>query len=200
MLTETLLVVGVITFVVFVAVLLVEGARRPGYDPVFHTGSELSLGDRGWIQRANFLQMGVGVLAVALAVHRTLDAPVGSTLLATFGMGMLAAGVFVPDPVRGYPPGSSTGTPEKLTWQHQVHSAISGPVAFFALFGACLTLAGSLEGGWRLYTVVTAGAGLALTATTALAWQKDAAYTGLVQRGLILVYWSWLGLLSVHLL
>lgn len=139
--TETLLVVGVITFVVFVAVLLVEGALRPGYDPVFHTGRELSLGDRGWIQRANFLQMGVGALAVAIAVLRRLDTPVGAVLLAICGFGMLAAGIFVPDPVRGYPPGSPTETPQRLTWKHQVHSVIGGPVAFVALFGACLTVA-----------------------------------------------------------
>lgn len=40
--TETLLIVGVAAAVVFVAVLLIEGALRPGYDPTYHTGSELS--------------------------------------------------------------------------------------------------------------------------------------------------------------
>jgi len=65
--TETLLIVGVAAAVVFVAVLLVEGALRSGYDPAYHSGSELSLGDRGWIQMANFLQMGVGMFAFALS-------------------------------------------------------------------------------------------------------------------------------------
>jgi hypothetical protein len=47
--------------------------------------------------------------------------------------------------------------------------------------------------------VLTAVAGLALTVSTALTWQKDAANTGLIQRGLILVYWSWIVLLGIHL-
>jgi Protein of unknown function (DUF998) len=71
--TETLLIVGVAVAVVFVVVLLVEGAFRPAYNPTYHTGSELSLGDRGWIQIANFLQMGVGMFAFAIGVNRILD-------------------------------------------------------------------------------------------------------------------------------
>ncbi len=198
--TETLLIVGVVTAVVFVAVLIIEGALRPGYDPAYHTGSELSLGDRGWIQIANFLQMGVGMFAFAVGVNRTLDTPVGAALLVIFGLGMIAAGVFLPDPTRGYPPGAPTGTPDEVSWHHTAHGVVGGPVAFLAIFGACLTLAFHLDGFWRLYTVLTAVAGLALTIGTAFAYQRDAAKTGLVQRALILVYWSWIVLLGIHLL
>jgi len=197
--TEALLVVGVGAAVVFVTVVLIEGALRPGYDPIYHTGSELELGERGWIQRANFLLMGVGVLAFAVGVQRTLNTVAGAVLLAIFGFGMLVAGVFAPDPIRGYPPGARSEPSAELTWQAQVHNA-SGPVAFLVLLGACLTLAGRLQGAWRLYTVLTAVAGLGLTIWTALAFQRDAANTGLVQRGLILVYWSWIVLLGIHLI
>lgn len=197
--TETSLLVGMATAVVFVAVLLVEGARRPGYDPAYHTGSELSLGDRGWIQIANFLQMGVGMLAFAVGVNRTLDTLVGAVLLAIFGLGMVAAGVFLPDPIRGYPPGSPTETRNGVSWHHRAHDVISGPVAFFAIFGACVVLAGRLDGVWRLYTALTAVVGFGLTMATALSYQRDAANTGLVQRALILVYWSWIVLLGFHL-
>lgn len=124
--TETLLIVGVAAAVVFVAVLFIEGALRPGYDSTYHTGSELSLGDRGWIQIANFLQMGVGMFAFAVGVYRTLNTPVGAVLLAIFGLGMIAAGVFLPDPVRGYPPEAPTGTPDEVSWHHQVHGVIGG--------------------------------------------------------------------------
>jgi hypothetical protein len=197
--TETLPIVGVAVALVFVVVLLVEGALRPAYNPTYHTGSELSLGDRGWIQIANFLQMGVGMFAFAIGVNRTLDTPVGAVLLATFGLGMIAAGVFLPDPIRGYPPGAPTGTPDEVTWHHRVHHVVGGPVAFLGIFGACLIVAGRLEGSWRLYTVLTAVVGLALTIWTALAYQRDAANTGVVQRALILVYWSWIVLLGLHL-
>jgi hypothetical protein len=56
-----------------------------------------------------------------------------------------------------------------------------------------------LRGGWRLYTMLTAGIGFVLTVWTAVAYQKDAAHTGLVQRGLIIVYWSWIAALAIHL-
>jgi hypothetical protein len=76
---------------------------------------------------------------------------------------------------------------------------VGGPVPFLAIFGACLALAGGLDGPWRMYTVLTAIVGLVLTVWTALAFQRDAAHTGLVQRGLILVYLSWIVLLGIHL-
>ena len=199
MTTEALLLVGVGAAIVFIAVLLIEGALRPGYDPVYHTGSELELGQRGWIQRVNFFLMGSGVFAFAIGVDRTLGTAVGALLLAIFGFGMIVAGVFVPAAVRGYPPGAPTEASAKPTWQHQMHGIVGGPIAFFALLGACLTLAGQLQGAWRLYTVLTAVLGLALTVWTAVAYQRDAAHTGLIQRGLIFVYWSWIVVVGVHL-
>lgn len=197
--TETLLIFGATAAAVFVAVLLIEGALRPGYDPTYHTGSALSLGERGWIQIANFLQLGMGMFAFAVGVHQTLNSVVGAVLVAIFGLGAIVAGVFRMDPMRGYPPGAPIGTPTELTWHHQVHN-VAGPVMFFAIFGACLALVGRLQGPWPLYTVITAVVGLALTISTAVAWQKDARHTGLVQRALILVYCSWIVLLGIHLL
>jgi vacuolar-type H+-ATPase subunit I/STV1 len=197
--TDVLLLAGVAAAIVFAAVLLIEGARRPGYDPIYHTGSELDLGEGGWVQRANFLLMGLGVFAYAVGVNQTLNTDLGAVLLAIFGFGMIVAGVFVPDAVRGYPPGAPSDTSAKPTWQALVHAIVGGPVAFFALFGACLTVAGHLQGAWRLYTVLTAVAGLAMTIWTAIAFQTNAAKTGLIQRGLILVYWSWIVLLGIHL-
>lgn len=197
--TEVLLLLGVGAAVVFVAALLIEGALRPGYDPVYHTGSELELGERGWIQRANFFLMGGGAIAFAVGVHGTLDTVFGAVLLAIFGFGMIVAGVFAPDPIRGYPPGARSAPRSELTWQAQVHSVVGGPVAFLAIFGACLTLAGPLQGPWQTYTVLTAIGGLGLTVWTALAYQRDAANLGLVQRGLIVLYWSWIVALGIHL-
>lgn len=112
---------------------------------------------------------------------------VGAVLLSIFGLGMIAAGVFLPDPARGYPPGVPNRTPHEVSWHHHIHGVVGGPVAFIAIFGTCLTLAGRLDGAWRLHTMLTAVVGLALTIWTALAYQKDAVNTGLVQRALILV-------------
>lgn len=199
MTTQALLLAGVGASVVFVVVLLVEGALRPGYRPMYHTGSELELGDRGWIQRANFVLMASGVFAFSVGVDRSLGATAGTGLLVVFGLGMAVAGVFVPDAVRGYPPGAPSEPSAKPTWQHQVHGIVGGPIAFFALCGACLALSGQLHGAWRSYTLLTAGTGLGMTIWTALAYQKDADHTGLIQRGLIVVYWGWIVALGLHL-
>lgn len=197
---ETMLILGVATALMFVAVLFIEGALRPDYNPTYHTVSELSLGNRGWIQITNFLQMGAGMFAFAIGVSWTLNTSVGAVLLAIFGFGMIAAGVFLPDPIHGYPPGALTGSPDQVSWHHKVHGVLGGPIAFLAIFGACLALAGRLDGPWRLYTMLTAIIGLALTIWTALAYHRDTPKTGLVQRALILVYWSWIVLLGIHLL
>ena len=197
--TQTLLIVGVAAAAMFVAILLIEGMLRPNYNATYHMGSALSLGDRGWIQVVNFLQLGLGMFAFAVGVYQSLNTVVAALLVAIFGLGAIVAGVFRMDPMRGYPPGAPTGTPAELTWHHKVHD-LSGPIMFLAIFGACLALAGHLPGPWRLYTVLTAVAGLALTISTAVAWQKDARNTGLIQRALILVYCSWIVLLGIHLL
>jgi hypothetical protein len=39
-----------------------------------------------------------------------------------------------------------------------------------------------------------------MTVWTALAFQRDAANTGLVQRGLLFVYFTWIVLVGAHLL
>lgn len=127
MTTEAFLQAGVGAAVVFVVVLLVEGALRPGYNPTYHTGSELELWNRAWIQRANFLLMARGVFAFPVGVERSLGTTVGTILLVIFGLGLAVAGVLVPDAVRGYPPGAPTQPSEKPTRQHQVHHVVGGP-------------------------------------------------------------------------
>ena len=198
MVTDVLLLFGVATAAVFLLVAFVEGARRPAYEPAYHTISELELGPRGWIQRANFLVMAAGVFAYSVGVQRALDAPWVAGLLAVFGLGLLVSGVFTPDPVRGYPSGAPTSGEVELSWHAKIHDA-AGPVMFLALLGACLASLRQLSGGWRTYTIVTAAVGLAMTAWTAVSYQRDAAHTGLVQRGLLVVYWLWIGALGIHL-
>jgi uncharacterized protein DUF998 len=157
------------------------------------------LGHRGWVQVANFLQLGIGMFAFAVGVYQRLNAAVGAVLLGTFGLGAIVAGVFRMDPMRGYPPGTPTGTPAQVTRRHQIHDA-AGPAMFLSTCGACLALASHLQGPWQVYTVVTAITGLALTISTVVAWHKDAGYTGLVQRALVVVYCSWIIALGIRLL
>jgi len=196
---DVLLIVGMATAVLFLAVVLIESAIRSGYNPVYHTGSELELGERGWVQRANFFVVGLGMLAFAAGINQALDTLIGAVLLAIFGFGLFISGVFAPDPVRGYPPGAPIEPRAEPSWRARIHY-VSGPVAFLAVLGACLAVALQLDAFWQWYTLATAVAGLGMTVWTALAFQRDAATTGLVQRGLLFVYFTWIVLVGAHLL
>jgi vacuolar-type H+-ATPase subunit I/STV1 len=198
--TDLLLLFGVAAAICSLPLFSSKVRFDPAMTPTYHTGSELELGARGWVQRASFLLMGAGGLAFAVGVYWILDTIVGAVLLAIFGLGLMVAGAFTPDAVRGYPPGAQSEPSTKPTWRALVHAVIRGPVAFLAIFGACLTIASHLEGAWRLYTLLTAVAGLTMTIWTVLAFRRDAANTGLVQRGLILIYWTWIVVVGSHLI
>src|SRR5260221_12460139 len=72
-LTRLLLAGGLVGPLLFIVVLLIEGATRPGYNAWRHFGSQLSLGDQGWEQIANFLICGVLCVGFALGLRRVLN-------------------------------------------------------------------------------------------------------------------------------
>jgi len=195
---EALLLLGVATIFVWALVVWVEGARRPGYDARYHTGSELELGPRGWIMRINFFQVGFGVLAFAVGVGRVLRTDIAAALLGVAGVALVLSGVFAPDPVRGFPPGASDRTGRPVTTAAKLHD-LAGPVVVLSLCAACLTLAVGVGGPWGAYALGTAVAGLALTGRLISAYRKDAPDTGLIQRLLLAVYGVWVVVFGVAL-
>ncbi|MFF3669418.1 DUF998 domain-containing protein [Microtetraspora malaysiensis] len=92
----------------FLVVILLDGALQPGYDPVDRWGSELSNGDWGWIQIANFVVTGLLTTAFGVGVRRALRSGPGSkaipVLTGVLGFCLIVAGVFVTDPNPGFPP------------------------------------------------------------------------------------------------
>src|SRR6266704_711398 len=107
--TRLLIAGGAIGPLLFIIVLLIEGATRPGYSAWHNYGSSLSLGPGGWVQIANFIVCGLLMLCFAIGlrqVFRTGKGAVwGPLLLGIFGVSLIVAGVFVTDPSLGYPPG-----------------------------------------------------------------------------------------------
>src|SRR5215469_2882232 len=65
-----LLACGAIGPLLFIVVFLLEGATRADYNPLRYPVSSLSIGRLGWIQAANFLQVGILICAFALGVRR----------------------------------------------------------------------------------------------------------------------------------
>lgn len=194
--TAVLLWSGIVAVALWLGVLAVDGARRPGYDPAYHTGSELMLGPGGWLPRLVFLLAGVGLGAYAVGVQRLMGSPVPAALIGVSALGFVVSGTFVPDPVRGYPPGApAVSSPTRAARVHD----LAGPTMFLALFGACLALAVELDGVWAAYSLATAVVGLGLTVLTARAYLRDAPTTGLVQRALVATYGVWVVLVGAHL-
>ena len=169
--TRTLLVGGIIAGPLFVMVGLIQAFTIPGFDLTHHYLSQLSSGELGWIQIANFVVGGLLTIAAAAGVRRALGGGtlgrVGPLLLGLFGVGFAAAGVFVADPALGFPPGTPDAIPTQQSWHSMLHG-VAAIVSFVFLVGACLTLgwrfARHREWGWALYSVATGIVSFALPA------------------------------------
>ncbi len=194
-----LLTSGLVGAVLFVVTVLIDGATRPGYRPLYHPVSALALGSRGWVQTSNFVVTGILMIAAAAGTREALDVTIGPALLALFGVGLVVSGVFTMDPMRGYPPGTEPGTPKVLSRRHQVHD-LFGFVVFAALAAAAIAFGLALAGGWKVYSFATAALIVVLIVVFVTAWERDSPRGGLLQRLMILVGWTWVALLCLSLL
>ncbi|GIH27987.1 hypothetical protein Aph01nite_62970 [Acrocarpospora phusangensis] len=224
--TRRFLAGGVIAGPLFVATFLIEGATRAHYDPLRHPVSSLELGDFGWIQSVNFVVAGLLTLGFAIGLRRVLrpggthspaslqiSRPVrGSTRGSTWGplligiwaIHLIFAGVFVTDPVSGYPP----GTPDLLTEFGSAHAAVHDLVSipgFLSLAAAPFVLSRRFAAygarAWSRYSILT---GIAFVTAFVLATvgfnQVDGLVdiAGLLQRVTAVIGWCWLTLLAAH--
>ncbi|MGN9775977.1 DUF998 domain-containing protein [Micromonospora sp. H33] len=158
---RALLAGGVLAGPVWVTVALVQGLTREGFDFRRHPVSVLSNGDLGWLQIANFIAAGLLCVGAAVALRRArhpgLGPRSGPWLIGQYGVGLVLSGVFVADPLDGFPAGTPAG-PGEVSWHGFAHFA-AGAVAFTALIAACL-VAGRRYGrqgerGWAAYSVAT---------------------------------------------
>jgi hypothetical protein len=164
-----LLACGALAGPLFVAVVVVQALTRTGYDLGQHPISLLTLGGLGWIQSANFVAAGALVAAFAVGLRRALHPGRGARwaplLMAAFGLGLVVAGVFTPDPSLGFPPGAPEDTPDELSTSAMLHG-VGFAVAIGGLTLGCLVFARrDLAGGdrrWAAYSVVSAAAALVL--------------------------------------
>ena len=210
--TRFLIAGGAIGPLLFIIVLLIEGATRPGSNAWHNYGSSLSLSDQGWMQIANFLVCGLLILGFAIGLRQVFQTGRGSVwgpiLLGIFGLALIVAGLFVTDPGLGYPPGTHGGGPQTL--RGTIHG-VAGLITFSSLPLASFVMARRFAGdpnwkGWALYSIVTGVlvivSFIAATAVSALdeSGVLPGSPTGLFQRIGIVVGWSWIALLAIRLL
>jgi hypothetical membrane protein len=195
---------GVIGPALFVVVLLIEGATRPGYSAWRNFGSQLALSNQGWEQVANFLMCGLLCIGFAAGLRRALGGGKGSVAgpmaLAIFGACLIIAGIFTTDPGAGYPPG--VPTPASPTPHGAVH-ALAGLFTFVTLGIGCFALARRFMGnrrwrGWAAYSILTGSVVVLSLVVSNVPSLAD--FAGLIQRVGIISGWTWIVLLAVRLL
>jgi Protein of unknown function (DUF998) len=145
------------------------------------------------------------LLGFAIGLRRVLRTGRGSTwgpiLLGIFGLSFIGLGIFVTDPVLGYPPGASS-TPTV----HGTLHILFGQLLFISLIAACFVLArrdaaDPAERGWAWYSVAT-GLLVAVSDVVFVLTAKllDGGPAGLISRIGIIVGWSWIALLAIRLM
>lgn len=208
-LTRTLLWCGVVAGPLFTVAFLLEGATRPDYSPIRHPVSSLALGPAGWTQTANFVVTGLLVVAYGIGIRRALREDgrrsfFGPLLIACSGIGLVGSGVFVTDPISGYPPGTpAVGDPTLTGSLHDLFALpifLGWPIVFFVF---ARRFAGWGERRWVWYSLASGVAFVVLFVLASLGFSQVAGFAelgGLLQRATIVVGLAWLTLYAVHLL
>jgi hypothetical protein len=188
--------------------------------------SSLADGREGWAQRANFIVVGAlycfAAQGLARSPRRAVGPSVVPALVGGAGVGLIGSGLFVTDPVAGFPPPSAgvqdavDGTPsvaartarDTRTARGKLHNLCAIPV-FAGIPAAALACARSAtrsgEYGWAAYSagsaVVMAGAFmLVLGAAVGRGVSRLAGRSGVVQRISIASGFGWLSALSLRAL
>jgi hypothetical membrane protein len=188
--TKSLLACGVIAGPLFVAVFLVAGATRPGYDPITIAISRLALGEGGWLQTLGFLVSGSLLIAFGVGVWRTavdhtIVSTLGPSLVWLVGIGLITAGIF--------PIGNPLHVLASLV------ALVAMPITCFAF---SVSFRRQRSRGWVLYSLATGVfvAALVIGLIPALDSRGPfASVGGLVQRATVVIWFVWVTLLAFDL-
>ena len=201
-----LLVCGIVAGPLFFAIFLIAGALRPDYDPLRHPVSSLELGPTGWVQSLNFILTGTLVVLFGIGIRSTVRKLGGGRtvpiLFMLVGAGLIGAGLFAPDPLSGYPPGTPPAAVSPSL--HRVlHDLFSTPV-FTALPAACIILARRFAKrrriGWAIYSALSAAMMIILFVMSSIAFAQGSPLTpigGLLQRLTLAAGFLWMALLGL---
>lgn len=189
-----------------------QGLRRADYDPMRYAVSSLSVGESGWIQIVTFIITGLLIVAFSVELRRRLQRTSGSVwgplLIMLLGIGLIGAGIFVTDPLNGYPPGTPILPTERTT--HGILHDLFGIPFFLGLPIACIVFSRFFsrqgERGWSLYSLLSGIGMFAVFFVARLGFRLLPAYPtlaakfGLLQRIVITIGLAWLTLLAIYML
>jgi hypothetical protein len=176
----------------FFAVMTLLGLVTPGYDALSRFGSELSLGPLGPVMIANFVALGLTVLALAVALGRAVGDRISGWVvtggIAITGAAFVVAGVCVTDPAR-LVSGSDT-------LHGMIHAFMAVVIFFLATPTAALAMAVRCreQRAFRRYCLLVAVGTPALLVGTFV----SGGLIGLTERIVIAYVLVWLTVLAVR--
>lgn len=199
---EALIACGWFVAPVFYVLAAFQLMIRPDFDIRVLPISFLSLGDLGWIQVLNFIVTGALALLCAWGLRAVLRGEKGGTwgpiLVALFGIGMIMAGLFRPDPIPGVSPGVDAGTTVAMSVSGALHM-VGFFLAFPSLIAACFVFMRRFlalkQKGWAIYSAAT---GLAVP-LICVASGMVPAWAGVIVAGAGLILFAWLGAMASHM-
>src|SRR5262245_61137958 len=192
----------------FVSVFLIEGLTRSQYNWMRHPISSLSIGPFGWEQIVNFVVTGalvalIGIgLRLAFAPHSrgTLFGPI---LLAVAGTGLIGAGIFVSDPVFGFPPDKPLVLAQ-FTAHGRLHDLFS-MLWFLGLPSACGVLTARFftigEPGWAVYSLLSGSGMIVFFVLASMGFLQRPGFVdvaGIYQRLSATTGLLWVSLIAIH--
>ena len=188
---------GIIGPALFVAVFLLEGWIRPGYNSLAEYVSALSLGGRGWIQIINFVIFGTLLFgftrAVATEFPNGKASRWGLILLTIIAIGYFFSGPFIMDP---------TGTPLAETTFHGNLHGILGAIVFVMMPITIFVFWRRFHSDpkWRFLQGWTLGLGtlcaavdiyFSIISKIPILLTSQSHWVGLIQRGVIVPFMIW---------
>jgi hypothetical membrane protein len=197
--TRSLLGYGPLAGAVFEISVLVQGLTRRGFRITHDDASLLSNGPLGWIQIAAFVVAGAMTIAAAAGLRRAVPGRWAPRLLAVYGAGLMAAGVFRADPADGFGPGAPAGKAVHVSWHGDGH-LIAASIAFTAIIAACFVLgrqyARTGHRGLAVYSRIT-GIGFLAAFAGVTSGSSTPAVVVPFYAGVLAVF-AWIAVISVH--
>ncbi len=203
-LTRRLLACGIIAGPLYLVVGFAQAFLRPGFDPAHNDLSVLANGDLGWIQITNLTATGLLTLLFAIGLRRALRGGQAGTggpiLLGLYAVGLVAAGIFVADPMNGFPPGTPPGHATS-TSLHGLGHFVSGGVGFLGLIAGAFVLARRFRAdghrGLGAFSILTGICFLA--AFLGIATGSTSAVVVLSFTAAVVLAWAWIAVVAATL-
>ncbi len=202
---------GAVAGPLFIGAFTAIGAARSGYDWRRHAVSSLACGQDGWLQRANFIVAGVLYCAAARGLARangdSVQPGLVPALVGAAGAGLIGSGIFVTDPVGGFPPRDDPGRAEAVPSREGLLHNLSALPVFVGIpvAGLSSALAASRHHDvrWAWYSLGSSAAMVGTFLSFGAAFggnEKLAPRGGLLQRLSIACGFGWLSALSLRAL